>query len=334
MGSSKRSARRSTPTGLAGRVWHRAATSGCCLATSKGWTRNGRLRGRAADSLSLRAFLDVALQEASPDHSTLSRTRRRIDVETHQVIFTWVLKRLADAGLVSGKTVGIDATTLEANAALRSIVRRDSGESSETFLHGLAAASGIPTPTRAELARMDRKRPKNGSNEDWTHPQDPDAKITNMKDGRTHLAHRDEQAVDLETGAVVGFSVQDAAAGDTETMVETLLTAAEQRDAVLPAGADLAHAGRPRAAQLCIGAGARAAALAGEAGGARRGVCQSAADSGCARVATAAPARRMSRTAPRASLRNRATAPGASARAYQRAQAAPGARPRLESGAF
>ena len=135
---------------------------------------------RAADSLSLRAFLDVALQEAPPDHSTLSRTRRRIDVETHQAVFTWAVKRLAAAGLVSGKTVGIDATTLEANAALRSIVRRDSGESYETFLHGLAAASGIPTPTRAELARLDRKRPKKGSNADWTHPQDPDAKITKM----------------------------------------------------------------------------------------------------------------------------------------------------------
>ena len=114
------------------------------------------------------------------------------------------LRRLADADLVRGKTVGIDATTLEANAALRSIVRRDTGESYETFLHGLAAASGIPTPTRAELARLDRKRPKKGSNDDWTHPQDPDAKITKMKDGRTHLAHKAEQAVDLETGAVVG----------------------------------------------------------------------------------------------------------------------------------
>ena len=140
---------------------------------------------------------------------------------------------------MSGKTVGIDTTTLEANAALRSIVRRDSGESYETFLHGLAAASGIPTPTRAELARLDRKRPKKGSNADWTHPQDPDAKITKMKDGRTHLAHKSEQAVDLETGAVVGVTVHDAAAGDTETLVETLLTAAEQLDAALPAGADL-----------------------------------------------------------------------------------------------
>ena len=191
---------------------------------------------RAADSLSLRQFLDVSLDAAPPDHSTVSRTRRRIDVETHLAVFTWVLQRLADAGLVGGKTVGIDATTLEANAALRSIVRRDTGADYETFLRGLAAASGIPTPTRAELARFDRKRPKKGSNDDWTHPKDPDAKITKMKDGRTRLAHKANRAVDLETGAVVGVSVQDADAGDTQTMLETLVAAAEQVDAVLPAG--------------------------------------------------------------------------------------------------
>ena len=194
---------------------------------------------RAADSLSLRQFLDVALHEAPPDHSTVSRTRRRIDLETHQAVFTWVLERLADAGLVRGKTVGIDATTLEANAALRSIVRRDTGAGYETFLRGLATASGIPTPTRAELARFDRKRPKKGSNDDWTHPQDPDAKITRMKDGRTRLAHKAEHAVDLETGAVIGVTVQDADAGDTQTMIETLITVAEQVEAVLPAGAGL-----------------------------------------------------------------------------------------------
>ena len=196
---------------------------------------------RAADSLSLRQFLDIALHEASPDHSTVSRTRRRIDLETHQAVFTWVLQRLADAGLVRGKTVGIDATTLEANGALRSIVRRDTGEDYETFLRGLAEASGIRTPTRAELARFDRKRRKKGSNDDWTHPQDPDAKITRMKDGRTRLAHKAEHAVDLETGAVVGVTVQDADAGDTQTMVETLIAAAEQVEAVLPDGAGLAE---------------------------------------------------------------------------------------------
>ncbi len=196
---------------------------------------------RAADSLSLRQFLDIALAEASPDHSTVSRTRRRIDVETHEAVFTWVLQRVADAGLLKGKTVGIDATTLEANAALRSIVRRDTGEGYDAFLRGLAAASGIATPTRAELARLDRKRRKKGSNKDWTHPKDPDAKITKMKDGRTHLAHKAEHAVDVETGAVVGITVQDASAGDTTTMVETLVTAAEQVEAVLPAGGGVAE---------------------------------------------------------------------------------------------
>ena len=155
---------------------------------------------RAADSLSIRAFLDVDFHEAPPDRSTLSRTRRLIDLETHEAVFTWVLQRLADAQLVRGHTIGIDATTLEANAAMRSIVRRDSSEAYATWLTRLAEASGIATPTRAELARFDRTRTKKGSNDDWTHPQDPDAKITKMKDGRTHLAHTAEHAVDLETG--------------------------------------------------------------------------------------------------------------------------------------
>ena len=187
---------------------------------------------RAADSLSIRTFLDLALDEAPPDHSTLSRTRRLIDVETHRAVFTWVLQRLADAKLVLGRTVGIDATTLEANAAMRSIVRRDTGESYDAFLTRLAEASGLSTPTRAELGWFDRTRKKKGSNADWTHPHDPDAKIAKMKDGRTHLAHTAEHAVDLETGAIVGVTVQDASAGDTTTLAETLITAAEQVEAV------------------------------------------------------------------------------------------------------
>jgi transposase len=191
---------------------------------------------RAADSLAVREFLGLVLPEAPPDHSTISRTRRLIDLETHEAVFTWMLQRLADAGLVKGKTVGIDATTLEANAALRSIVRRDTGESYQDFLTKLAQASGIKTPTRADLARIDRKRKKKGSNDDWTHPHDPDAKITKMKDGRTHLAHKAEHAVDLETGAIVGITVQDAADGDTTTCVETLIEAAEQVEAVRPDG--------------------------------------------------------------------------------------------------
>jgi transposase len=187
---------------------------------------------RAADSFALRDFLGVGLEDAPPDHSTISRTRRLIDLETHRAVFTWVLQCLSTAGLVKGKTIGIDATTLEANAALRSIVRRDSGESYEEFLTTLANASGIGTPTRADLARIDRKRKKKGSNDDWTHPHDPDAKITKMKDGRTHLAHKAEHAIDLETGAIVGVTVQGADEGDTTTIQETLPEAAEQLEAV------------------------------------------------------------------------------------------------------
>ena len=191
---------------------------------------------RTADSLSIRGFLGLELHEAPPDHSTVSRTRRLIDLETHQAVFTWVLHRLADAGLVKGKTIGIDATTLEANAALRSIVRRDTGETYDEFLTRLAQASGIETPTREDLARIDRKRKNKGSNDDWTHPHDPDAKITKMKDHRTHLAHKAEHAVDLETGAVVAVTVQGADEGDTTTSIETLIEAAEQVETVVPKG--------------------------------------------------------------------------------------------------
>jgi len=129
---------------------------------------------------------------------------------------------LAKEKLVRGETLGIDATTLEANAALRSIVRRDSGESYEEFLTRLAQASGIATPTREDLARLDRDRPGKGSNQDWEHPHDPDARITKMKDGRTHLAHKAEHAVDLETGAIVAVTVQPADRGDTASLEETM----------------------------------------------------------------------------------------------------------------
>jgi transposase len=187
---------------------------------------------RCADSLALRDFLGLGLADKPPDHSTISRTRRLIALETHRAVFTWVLQCLGSAGLVKGKTIGIDATTLEANAALKSIVRRDTGEGYEEFLTWLAKASGIGTPTRAALARLDRRRKKKGSNDEWTHPHDPDAKITKMKDGRTHLAHKAEHAIDLETGAMVGVTVQGADQGDTTTMQQTLPEAAEQLEAV------------------------------------------------------------------------------------------------------
>jgi transposase len=182
---------------------------------------------RAADSLALRSFLGVGLDEQAPDHSTISRTRRLIDVETHQAVFRWVLELLAEKGLLKGKTVGIDATTLEANAAMRSIVRRDTGEGYEEFLRRLAEESGMATPTREQLAKLDRKRVKKGSNDDWVNPHDPEAEITQMKDGRTHLAYKSEHAVDLETGAVVAVTVGSGAAGDTETILETLPQAGE-----------------------------------------------------------------------------------------------------------
>jgi transposase len=186
---------------------------------------------RAADSLAVRSFVGLGLDTAAPDHSTISRTRRLIDVETHRAVFTWVQERLVAAGLLTGRTVAIDATTLEANAAMRSIVRRDTGESYQEFLTRLAAASGIKTPTREALARLDRRRKKRTSNQDWQSPADPDAKITKMKDGRTHLAHKAEHAVDLDTGALVAVTLQGADVGDTTSLIETAIMAAEQVEA-------------------------------------------------------------------------------------------------------
>jgi transposase len=182
---------------------------------------------RTADSLALRQFLGLGWNEMPPDHSTLSRTRRLIDIETHQTVFVWVLGVLAEAGLLKGKTLGVDATTLEANAALRSIVRRDTGEGYQEFLKRLAQESGIQTPTREQLARLDRKRKRKGSNQDWVNPHDRDARIAKMKDGRTHLAHKAEHALDLESGAVVAVTLAPADQGDTTTMPGTVAQAGE-----------------------------------------------------------------------------------------------------------
>ena len=177
---------------------------------------------RTADSLGLREFLRIGLDEQTPNHSTISRTRRLIDVETHHKVFLWVLGVIADRGLLKGRTVGVDATTLEANAAMRSIVRRDNGASYDEFLTDLARQSGIETPTREDLARIDRKREKKTSNQDWVSPTDPDARVTKMKDGSTHLAHKAEHAVDMESGAVIAVTLQAADQGDTTTIQKTL----------------------------------------------------------------------------------------------------------------
>ena len=177
---------------------------------------------RVADSLSLRDFLGFSLAERTPDHSTVSRTRRLYSLETHKAVFRWMAETLGAKGLMDGQTVAIDATTLEANAAMRSIRRRDDGRKYDEYLKDLAQAEGIESPTREQLARWDRKRKKKASNKDWMSPGDPDARITKMKDGRTHLAHKAEHAVDLASGAIIAVTLQAADQGDTATVRGTL----------------------------------------------------------------------------------------------------------------
>jgi transposase len=187
---------------------------------------------RCADSLSLRRFLGYPLSGKTPDHSTISRTRRLLDEETHREVFAFILRILGEKGLIDGKTIGVDGTTLEANAALRSIVRRETGEGYEEYLKGLAKAAGIQDPTRTDLAKVDRKRKGKGNNQEWEHPHDPEARITKMKDGRTHLAHKLEHAVDMESGVVVGVTIQNTDGGDTRSIYETLREASEQLEAL------------------------------------------------------------------------------------------------------
>jgi transposase len=185
------------------------------------------LEWRCADSLSLREFLRLGDREPVPDHSWLSRTRSRLPLELHDQVFTWVLQRLAEHGLIKGERIGIDSSTMEANAALRTIVRREGGETYREMLQRMAAESGIETPTTDDLTRLDRSRKgKKLSNADWESPTDPDARIARLKDGRTHLAYKPEHAVDLDTGAVVAAEMHPADQGDTTTMAETLASAA------------------------------------------------------------------------------------------------------------
>ena len=191
---------------------------------------------RAADSLSIRKFLGYNLSEPTPDHSTVSRTRRLYSVPTHRAVMQWVLKILRKHGLAQGQTVCIDATTLEANAAMKSLVRRDTGMAYEEYLRQLAQAEGIENPTKEQAARLDRKRKKKASNDDWTNPNDPSARITKMKDGRTKLAHKAEHAVDLSDGAVLAVTVQPADRGDTASYIETLETAQQEAAKVHPLG--------------------------------------------------------------------------------------------------
>ena len=172
---------------------------------------------RVGDSLGLRQFLSYGLTDSTPDHSSLSRIRQRLNTEVHAQAFGMALQAMVKAKLVKGKTIGVDATTLEANAAMRSIVRRDTGQSYDAYLEELARQSGLDEPTRADLAKLDKRRKNKGSNDDWEHPHDPDARITKMKDGRTHLAHKAEHVVDMDSGALLGVSLHEANKGDTTT---------------------------------------------------------------------------------------------------------------------
>ena len=185
---------------------------------------------RCADSLSLREFLGTPLNENTPDHSSLTNTRRRLPPEVFDEVFQFVLRIAAEKKLLSGKTVGVDSTTLEANAAMKSIVRRDTGEDWNEYVTRLMREEGIieteQQPTDEELRRYDKKRKdKKVSNEEWVSPTDPEARITQMKDGRTHLAYKAEHVVDLKTDLVVAAEILPADHADSQTMVDSVVQA-------------------------------------------------------------------------------------------------------------
>ena len=181
---------------------------------------------RCSDSRSLRDFLRLENREKVPDHSWLSKTRGRLPYEVHETVFGWVLQLVAENGLIRGKRIGVDASTMEANAALRTIVRRDDGRSYREMLTQMAKESGIETPSADDLVRIDRNRKgKKLSNEEWTSKTDPEAKVAKLKDGRTHLAYKPEHAVDLDTGVIVAAALHPADKGDTTTIEGTLAAA-------------------------------------------------------------------------------------------------------------
>ena len=182
---------------------------------------------RCADSLSLREFLGIPLTEEAPDHSSLSRVRDRLPLETHAAVFQWVLALAVEKKMLPGKTVAVDATTLEADAAMKSIVRRDTGEDWNEYLRRLIKErEGVENPTDEELRRFDKQRKdKRVSNEEWMSKTDPDSRITKMKDSRTHLAYKAEHVVDLDTELVLAASIRHADDGDADTMVDSVMEA-------------------------------------------------------------------------------------------------------------
>jgi transposase len=191
---------------------------------------------RCADSLSLREFLGVPLNEKTPDHSTLTNTRKRLPVEVFHEVFQRVLRIAVEKKLLTGKTVGVDSTTLEANAAMKSIVRRDTGEDWRAYVTRLMREEGVigpeQEPSDEEVRRFDKQRKdKRTSNEEWVSPHDPDAKITQLKDGRTHLAYKAEHVVDLKSDLVLAAEIVPADSGDSATLVDSVMQAQENLQA-------------------------------------------------------------------------------------------------------
>jgi transposase len=181
---------------------------------------------RCEDSRSLARFLGFAPGEPTPDHSTLSLTRERLPMELHHLAFQLVLKAAHEHGLLKGKTIAIDATDLEANASLKSIVRRDNGDDWREYLRKLyEEETGQNDPDDDELRRFDKRRKKKVSNEDWVSKTDPDSRIGKMKDGSTHLKYKAENAIDVETEIIVAAEVYHGDVGDTTTIEDTVMTA-------------------------------------------------------------------------------------------------------------
>ena len=181
---------------------------------------------RCSDSLSLRAFLGIPLHEATPDHSSLTKIRQRLPLDVHEQVFVFVLKVAHQKKLLRGKTVAVDSTTLEANAAMRGIVRKDTGEDWKEYLKRLMAEQGVEDPTDEDIRRFDKGRKgKKVSNEEWQSPADPDSRIAKMKDGTTHLAYKAEHTVDVDSGLVLAAAVHTADRGDADTLLDSVLHA-------------------------------------------------------------------------------------------------------------
>jgi transposase len=176
---------------------------------------------RCSDSLALREFLGVSLTDSTPDHSSMTRIRQRLPLGAYREVFSFVHRIARQEDLLSGKTLGIDATTLEANAAMKSIVRKDTGGDWTEYVKGLMAQEDEGHGSDEDARRFDRRRPgKKVSNRDWESPSDPDARITKMKDGRTHLAYKAVHAVDMDSEVIVAAEVEPADRGDAQMLIE------------------------------------------------------------------------------------------------------------------